>query len=306
MDDNKIPKATHAGNIQLNNLEIECYNLDNGQRVLSRISFLKALGRTGKAKGGRKYDDEFQKPVFLTANNLNPFISTELLENSKPLQFVDLNGNLSIGYKAELLPSTCYVFIDALENNSLKSNQVHIAERAKMLVRGFATIGIIALVDEATGYQKTRQRDALQKIFDKYLRKEYAAWAKRFPMEFYEELFRLKGWSLDKKTMKMPGVVGRYTNDLIYDRLAPGILEELQKKNPVREETGRRKTKHHQWLTEDTGHPALDRHFSGVMALMRGNTNWEQFKRSIERAYPRIGTQLALKFFEEEEEEEVE
>lgn len=298
---NKIPKATHTGKIKLNDIDIECYNLDNGQRVLSRISFLKALGRTGKAKGGRKYDDEFQKPVFLTANNLNPFISNELLENSKPIQFIDLNGNNSIGYKAELLPSTCYVFIDALEQGALKDNQIHIAERAKLLIRGFATIGIIALVDEATGFQAVRQRDALQKILDKYLRKEYAAWARRFPMEFYEELFRLKGWPLDKKTMKMPGVVGRYTNDLIYDRLAPGILEELQKKNPVIEETGRRKTKHHQWLTEETGHPALDTHFTGVMALMRANSHWEQFKRGLERAYPKIGSQLALRLFEDEE-----
>ncbi|HOZ68694.1 MAG TPA: P63C domain-containing protein [Chitinophagaceae bacterium] len=295
-----MPKATHAGNISIGDIVIECYNLDNGQRVMSRISFLRALGRTGKAKGGRKYDDEFKKPVFLTANNLTPFISNELLENSKPIQFIDLNGSQAIGYKAELLPSTCYVFIDAQEKKALKQNQIHIAERAKILVRGFAIIGIIALIDEATGYQDTRKRDALQKIFDKYLRKEYAAWAQRFPIEFYEELFRLKGWNLDKKTMKMPGVVGRYTNDIIYDRLAPGILEELRRKNPVIEETGRRQTKHHQWLTEDIGHPALDRHFVGVMALMRVNNNWDQFKKMIEKAYPKIGTQLALKLFEDD------
>ena len=302
--ESKMTRATHTGKMILSDLDIECYNLDNGQRVLSRISFLRALGRTGKAKGGRKYDDEFQKPVFLTANNLSPFISSELLENSKPIQFIDLNGNQSIGYKAELLPSTCYVFIDALEKDALNTNQIHIAERAKILIRGFATIGIIALIDEATGFQETRKRDALQKILDKYLRKEYAAWAKRFPMEFYEELFRLKGWVLDKKTMKMPGVVGKYTNDLIYDRLAPGILEELQKKNPIIEETGRRKTKHHQWLTEDTGNPALDRHFSGVMALMRANSQWEQFKRGMERAYPKIGTQLALKLFDDNDDDD--
>jgi hypothetical protein len=78
----------------------------------------------------------------------------------------------------------------------------------------------------------------------------------------------------------------------------------LTKKNPVIEETGRRKTKHHQWLTDDIGHPALDRHFSGVMALMRANTYWENFRRMMEKAYPKIGTQLALKLFEEEEPED--
>ena len=98
----------------------------------------------------------------------------------------------------------------------------------------------------------------------------------------------------------MPQVVGRYTNDIIYDRLAPGILDELRKLNP-KLSTGRRKVKHHQWLTEETGHPALDRHFSGVMALMRANFDWSHFKRSLERAYPKIGTQLALRFLEDDE-----
>ncbi|RYE40707.1 MAG: hypothetical protein EOP48_24485, partial [Sphingobacteriales bacterium] len=164
---NELLKATHQGTVTINDFEITAYNLPDGTRVLSRIEFLKALGRTGKAKGGRKYDEEFQKPVFLTATNLNDFISNELLENSKAVNFIDLNGNQAIGYRAELLPSVCYVFIDAFEAKALKANQLHIYERSKMLVRGFATVGIIALVDEATGFQETRQRDALQKILDK-------------------------------------------------------------------------------------------------------------------------------------------
>lgn len=54
-------------------IDIECYNLENGERVLSRIGFLKALGRTGKAKGGRKYDNEFQTAIFLSATKLKTF-----------------------------------------------------------------------------------------------------------------------------------------------------------------------------------------------------------------------------------------
>ncbi len=105
---------------------------------------------------------------------------------------------------------------------------------------------------------------------------------------------RLKNWKLDKKTMRMPGVVGRYTNDIVYDRLAPGIFDELKKINPV-QENGRRKSKHHSWLTQETGHPALDKHFTGILALMRAHTDWEHFKRSLARAYPKIGTGEALK-----------
>ena len=49
-------------------------------------------------------------------------------------------------------------------------------------------------------------------------------------MEFYKEIFRLKSWVWNAG--KMPGVVGKYTNDLVYSRLAPNILEELEKVNP--------------------------------------------------------------------------
>lgn len=301
MKKQKVIKATHEGVINIDGFKIKSYNLETGERVLSRIDFLRALGRTGNAKGGRQYDTEFKLPVFLTADNLKPFINNELIRNSTPIEFITMSGVKSIGYKAELLPTVCYVFIDANEENALRKIQVHIAERCKILVRAFATIGIIALIDEATGYQNERKKDALQKILDKYLRKEYAAWAKCFPDEFYEEMFRLKKWNLDKKTMKMPGVVGRFTNDIVYDRLAPGILDELRKRNPVLD-TGKRKTKHHVWLTQQTGHPALDRHFSGVLALMRANSTWEGFKRLLERSYPKIGTQFALKLFDKEEE----
>lgn len=296
------PKATHQGIVDIAGFKIRCYNLDTGERVLSREGFLRALGRTGNPKYKEEAEENqlFQTPVFLRANNLKEFIPNELVTSSQPIEFEMNGGKKAYGYKADILPLVCYVYIDAEKKGVLTPRQKTYSERAHSLIRGFATIGIIALVDEATGFQEVRQRDALQKILDQYLRKEYAAWARCFPMEFYEELFRLKGWSLDKTTMKMPGVVGKYTNDLIYDRLAPGILEELRKRNPIEPETGRRKAKHHQWLTQETGHPALDKHFSGVLALMRANTNWDNFKRGIERAYPRIGTQLALKFFEED------
>ena len=130
--------------------------------------------------------------------------------------------------------------------------------KADMLVRGLAETGIIALVDEATGYQQVRARVALQAFLDRFLRKELAAWVKTFPDEFFQELFRLKRWKW-KGTSKRPSIVGKYINDLIYDRLGPSVLDELKKKNPI-DANGRRKAKHFQWLTEDIGNPALAQH----------------------------------------------
>jgi hypothetical protein len=39
------------------------------------------------------------------------------------------------------------------------------------LLRGFARVGIIALVDEATGFQRDRTKDALSKILEAYIAK---------------------------------------------------------------------------------------------------------------------------------------
>ncbi|HDY89347.1 MAG TPA: hypothetical protein ENH82_14675 [bacterium] len=227
----KILKATHAGMLKIGDTEISCAVLEDGTRLLTRATFIKAMGRTGKAKGGREYDDEFKTPVFLSANNLKPFIPKELLENSRPIIF-KLNGKNSIGYKAELLPQVCTVFMDADENGSLLPNQQHIAQKCKLLVRGFVTVGIMALVDEATGYQDDRAKDALAKILEQYLAEELQKWTKTFPDEFYREMFRLKKWQWKPWTVKRPSVIGRYTIDLVYDRIAVGVRVELEELNP--------------------------------------------------------------------------
>lgn len=90
-------------------------------------------------------------------------------------------------------------------------------------------------------------------------------------------------------------VVARYTNDVVYSRLAPGILKELQERNP-KDTKGNRKAKHHQWLTEEVGHPALAQHLYAVIGLMRLSNTWNEFKGLLDRAYPKRkdASQLSL------------
>lgn len=299
----KALKAVRSGKLKIGGTEIECAVLNdkNNTRVLSRATFVRAIGRKGKVKGGRKYDDEFKTPVFLTAQNLKPFIPGDLDENSKPIFYED-SGKEHIGYRADFLPQVCGIFIDASDAGVLKSTQQHIADTCKVLLRGFATVGIVALVDEATGYQDIRARDELNQILEAFIAKELLPWAKKFPDEFYKELFRLRGWKYVPFSVKRPQYVGKLTNELIYDRLPPGIKGELQKKNPVvNKETGTRRHRHHQYLTREIGHPFLDKLLAGTIALMRASGNWRQFKRMFERSYPKPEvTQLELPGIEEE------
>jgi hypothetical protein len=299
-DHNKrnLPKATHFGDLKIGDTTIQCAVLEDGRRILTRATFLKAIGRTGKAKGGRGYDDEFKTPVFLTAKNLKPFISEELIENSIPIIF-DLNGKESIGYKADLLPQVCAVFIDTDDANKLLANQVHIAQRCKLLLRSFSTVGIIALVDEASGYQAVRPQDALQAYLEMIIRKELAAWAKKFPDEFYMNIYKLKGWIWPGMKKNRFSIVAHYTRDLVYERIAPGLLQELEKKSP-QDKTGKRKNKLHQWLTEDIGNPMLAQHLHSLvmfqrLALSNGH-GWNRFVKMVDRVLPKRGTTLELPF----------
>ena len=288
-----VPQATHRGVITIGAVEVECYVLDDGRRVLTQESFLKGMGRAAKAKGGQgvltTVDDT---PAFLAAANLKPLIEKEISASTTPVEFASLTGTKVRGYVAELLPQVCRVYLAARDDNKLLGSQKHIAERADVLVRALAVLGITALVDEATGYQEVRDRRALQALLDAYLRKEHAAWARRFPNEFYQEMFRLKGWKYPTEGGARPGVVGRYTSDVVYARIAPGLVEELEHKNPS--EGGQRRSKHHQWLTDDVGHPALGAHLHAVIGFMRASDNWERFKELLDRAFPVKGTQFAL------------
>lgn len=238
-------------------------------------------------------------PVFLSANNLRPFIDSDLaLALKEPVLYKPKgSGGIAYGRNAELLPKICDVLLKTRAANRLHPSQDNLAKEAEILVRGFAHVGIIALVDEATGFQAIRDREALQAILDLFLRKELAAWAKTFPDEFYQQIFRLRGWTWRGMHVNRPQIVAQYTKDLVYERLAPGILEQLEHKNPL-DERGRRKHKHFQWLTEDVGHPALAQHLYALIGFMRASTNWKQFYGMVQKAFPKKGEVLFLPFAE--------
>jgi P63C domain len=289
--DEQLPRATHSGKLKL--ADIQCYVLEGGERILSTNGVMRSLGRGIR---GPRVGAEIKLPVFLEAANLKPFISKDLEPILNPCYFRTNKGARSEGYKAEILPTICEIYLRAREEGGLKASQIPIAQRCEVLVRGLSRVGIIALVDEATGYQEVRDKLALQAILDRFLMKEFAAWAKRFPDEFYQQIFRLRRWEWRGMKVNRPQIVANYTKDLVYARLAPGILRELELRNP-RDEKGHRRAAHHQWLTEDIGHPALAQHLYAVIGLMRLADSWDQFKQMLDRAYPKRGDSLQLPLF---------
>lgn len=286
------PKATHFGELKIGNTVIECAVLNDGRRVLTQAGFLRALGR-GKQSGLKNVDGTGQLPAFMRGKAVNPYISNELLESSRPIIFIPKQGGRAFGYKADILPLVCEAFLAARRDGALPPNQIKTADKCEILVSGLANIGIIALVDEATGYQVIRDRVALQAILDKYITDRWAKWTKTFPNDYYRELFRLKGLNFPPNSIKRPQVIGHWTNDIVYKRLAPGVLKELRRLNPVLP-TGHRKRKFFQYLTKDIGNPALREHIVSVIFLMKACTSYDDFLRRLDRAAPRFGDTIPL------------
>jgi hypothetical protein len=280
-----IPKADYFGTLKIGGAEIPCFVLQDGRRVISGRGLTAAIGMKGRGQGVARIATH---KLINTNENKDLVVAIE-----KPIKFVGRSpkGLLepSDGFEAIVLQEVCEALLKARDNGLPVTEQdQRYVKCADILIRSFAKIGIIALVDEATGYEEVRDKLALQKILEKYITDEWAKWSRTFPEDFYKNLFRLKGlkYPYDTNSKRKPSFVGHWTNDIVYSRLAPGVLEELRKKNP-RHESGGRSRKHHQHLTRDYGHPALKELLSNVTFLMKSCQNDAEFKRKLNFSAPK-------------------
>jgi hypothetical protein len=297
-----LPIATHGSPdrpLRIGDLEIPCYVLADGRRVLVQRGMLTSLDMK-QGTAGRGGGDRLAK--FVSTKGISRFVSVDLAETIKnPIRFQLKSGNIAYGYEATVLADLCDAVLAARKEGALHYQQEHIAEQCEILVRGFARVGIIALVDEATGYQADRARDALAKILEAFVAKELRKWVRTFPADFYREMFRLRGIPYTG-SVKKPQYIGHLTNDLVYARLAPGVLEELRRVTP-RNDKGKLKHRLFQRLTDDVGHPKLREHLASVIALMRAADTWDQFMPMIDRSLKRY---TVLPLFEGHDEDAIE
>lgn len=270
--------------------EIECYVLEDGTRVITQGAMLTALGRSRRVN--RKPGDDMDLPPILRAQALKPFITEDLIADAQPIKFFTTEGVRANGYRADVLPRLCEAWLAARESDALRDSQIPIARAAEIIVRGLARVGIIALIDEATGYQDVRSRDALARILEAYVADELQPWVKTFDVDFYKEMFRLRNLPFDPSSIKRPPFFGHLTNDIVYKRIAPGVFEEI-KAQRARDEK-KRKGRFHQQLTSEVGHPKLREHIASVTAIMKLSTSWEDFKQKLEMVHPLLGEPLPL------------
>ena len=282
------PKVAYDGFLEIGGIEFDCAVLDDETRVISETKFMESMGmyRSGALSTRRSDDDTGARtPLHLAYKNLKPYIDKHLSGvHAEPVKYRARNGSIGNGIRAEVLPKICEVWLDARNAGVLGPRQQQIAERADILIRGFAHSGVIARVDEATGYQYARQRDALEKLLEEFISEELRRWVKTFPAEYFKELCRLRGVQF-RPDMRLPQYFGHLTNDIVYKRLHPRVLQELKEKTG-RTDNGHRPNKLHQYLSEDAGHPKLLQHLGTVVGYMRLAESYEEFYSMLERGAP--------------------
>lgn len=285
-------KVLHEGVLNIGDTIIPCYVLEDGTRVLSGSAMQNALklqDETDNRSGTRL-------ARYLGQKSLEPFIYKGK-EQGHYDPIICYKGEQKInGYEATILADICEAFLEARNSIELSTRQKIIADQCEILIRGFARVGITALVDEATGYQYERERNALQVVLKAYINEELLKWQKMFPDTFYYQIFRLNKWDYTVRGInKRPSIIGKWTNKLIYEQLPKGVLEELKVKTPKSPE-GNYTARFFQSLTPDIGHPELTSQIYKVIGIMQISDNWNDFISNFNRMISRESGQMEIDF----------
>ena len=293
MTEKKMPRADHSGVLKIGDVEIPCYVLDDGRRVLAQTALIEGVGLSkggsSRSEGGSAGD---RLARFVGGKRLLPYVSAYLASGTiSPIVFRLPTGGTAHGYQAGVLTKLCGAVGRASAAGVLQKQQRHIAERCALLMAGIGEVGEVALVDEATGYQRIRGGDALQELLRRYISIDCLRWEKLIPQEFYRELSRL--WSVPYHQKNRPGFFGRLTVRLLYEPLVPGALDEMQRL-ARRNEEGRLIERLHQHLSEEIGRPDAMAHIGKVVTLLQAAPSRSAFWRSFHRVWPKRQAELPL------------
>lgn len=273
----------YEGLLPLGDYKIPCYVLDDGTRILSGNQMqeaLKLFPDNTTIKSGTRL------ARLLNSKAISSLIVSRFgVGHFNPIECYKGKAKIN-GFEATLLADICEIMLDARKISSinLTERQLIIADQAEILIRSFAKVGIIALVDEATGYQYDREKNELQIILQSFISEDILEWQKTFQLSFYKEIFRL--WNIPftaENIKKKPIFIGKLTNELVYKNLPKGtfVLQKLKSKTP-KTEGGNYKYRLHQSLTPEIGREALKKVIYSIETLASVSDTKAKFKRLVQ------------------------
>lgn len=288
----------YEGELNLGGFILPCYVLEDGTRVLSGRRMQETLRIVDGNVSGTKM------PQFLSNSAIKPFIFKDKeVAHFEPI--ICYKGKQQInGYEATVLTDICEAILDARRSGArLTERQKVVAAQCEIILSAFARVGIIALIDEATGYQNEREHLELQKILSAYISEEILKWQLTFTDDFYRQIYRL--WNLPfipKYIRNKPSFIGKLTSKYIYEQLPDGVVEKIKEKTG-KTEKGNWKYKWHQSLTPEVGREHLKRQIIEVTTLMSISRSKAEFEEYFEKKYHDSG-QLEFDFMEDIRREE--
>lgn len=263
-----LPIATHEGVLPIRDLEIPCAVLEDGTRLIAESEALLSLALQDGGSFSPGARERLDAPLQRHMSGL-PALT----------KFRTRRRSGSRGLRAELLPKLCEVWLDARKEGALTPEEAPVAEIAETLIRGMSQHGIIALIDQATGFQHDRQRDSLARLLAPLVSEGLTMCARELPAEYFSELCRLRGVPY-RPEMGLPEDFGELTVDIIFLRLSPQAITEL-KASLVRNETRKLLA-----TGGSSGHPELLQHLGLTVGLMRISPDFEAFKKHLDAVAP--------------------
>lgn len=281
MERNKIK---YDGVLELGNLTIDCYVLQDGTRVLSGNGMQGALNMIDENEVNPSGS---RLARYLGQKTLEPFI-LKAKDQGHFEPIVCWKGEQKInGYNAFALIDICDAFLQARKEIKLSIRQKIIADQCEMLVRSFAKVGLLSLIDEATGYQYDREKKELQIILKALIGNELSKWEIMFELSFYKEIYKLWGIPFTPQNIKnKPSFIANITNKYVYLNLPGGhtILSELKRKTG-KTAKGNNKNKFHQWLTEKVGRETLKKVINTIEGFASISDSKAEFDRMVQKRY---------------------
>jgi hypothetical protein len=271
----KPPFSMFRGTLKMGDLELECHVLNDGRRVLTQREVVRAISGGRESGNLGRYLDR------------NPLTARDF--QAGPVIRFNVPGapQTAIGYEATLLIEICDKYLEARDQKLLRGRQYNLAAQAEIIIRACAKVGIIALIDEATGYQKVRAKNALQLKLQAFIADELQEWARMFPEEFWFELARLEGVRYSARNRPLRW--GKYVMMFVYDAIDPDVGRELRKKNP----NPRFMKNHHQWLKQfgrDKVHDQIQR----VVTIMKLCDDMDDFREKFAKVFKKTPLQLSF------------
>ncbi|MHB1516519.1 MAG: P63C domain-containing protein [Acidobacteriaceae bacterium] len=274
-----LPIALFPGKLKIGATEFSVYVLDNGKRVMAQREVVRVL--TGNTKGGLDR--------YLETQNLRNYLDAKAIFAETERFQIPGTRYTGIGYEASLLVDICDAYLRAREDGALASNQIDLAKQAEIITRACAKIGIIALIDEATGYGAFKKKQEYQLKLQAFIAEDMQDWARMFPPEFWFELARLEGIHYSPRSRPLRW--GRYIMAFVYDAIDGDVGKELRRKNP----DPHFKQNHHQWLKE-FGRQKVNDQIQRVVTIMKLCESMNDFRSKFAKVFKKTAITEQLNF----------